>query len=140
MNLVPERILEKVDLLLLSDTDKDFLWISNNVAKISEWIRQCVENILWKKNKELSNLLIDLESIWCIELSENPINNFPVETEIKVLWVNQEELIKKMEKLWYEKTFEWIIDDIYYDFAELSLDKQDLSFRIRKKNIYWWNN
>lgn len=136
--MLPETILEKVNLWLLESFEREYLWISNKISKISEWIRQCVENILWPQNKELSDLLINLEAIWCIELSENPINHFPVETEIKVLNVNHESIIAKMEQLWYQKTFSWEVDDIYFDFPDLWLDKQDLSFRIRKKTYTDW--
>lgn len=59
-----------------------------------------------------------------------------LEKEIKVLDINQEKTIKMLEKLWAEKTFEWFIHDIYYDFIEWENHKMEENkriFRIRKK-------
>ena len=59
-----------------------------------------------------------------------------LEKEIKILDVNREELVKKLIDLWAEKTFEWFIHDIYYDFVDgknHKMDSNDRIFRIRKK-------
>ncbi len=56
-----------------------------------------------------------------------------LEKELKILEINPEKLIKKLEKFWAIKTFEWDIHDTYYDFDDTTLDKIKMSLRIRKK-------
>jgi predicted adenylyl cyclase CyaB len=59
-----------------------------------------------------------------------------LEKEIKILEVDVEDLQKKLEALWAEKTFEWYIHDIYYDFPWDTGDKMEANkrlFRVRKK-------
>jgi adenylate cyclase class IV len=61
-----------------------------------------------------------------------------LEKEIKILNINVEKIQEKLEKLWAEKTFEWYIHDIYYDFhneetSELKMEINKRLFRVRKK-------
>lgn len=59
-----------------------------------------------------------------------------LEKEIKILDINKEEIIQKIKELWWEKTFEWYIHDIYYDFCSdwyQKMDENDRLFRVRKK-------
>ena len=60
-----------------------------------------------------------------------------LEKEIKILNINQEEIIKKLEDFWAIKTFEGEIHDVYYDFpSDEKKDKMHANnrmFRVRKK-------
>lgn len=59
-----------------------------------------------------------------------------LEKEIKILDIDQEKTIKMLEDLGAEKTFEWYIHDIYYDFEEWENQKMEQNkrlFRVRKK-------
>lgn len=59
-----------------------------------------------------------------------------LEKEIKILDIDKEKTIEKLEKLWAQKTFEWFIHDIYYDFLDWKKQKMDENkrlFRVRKK-------
>lgn len=64
-----------------------------------------------------------------------------LEKEIKILEINKQKVIEKLEELWAEKTFEWDIHDIYFDFIgkknNHKMDENDRLFRVRKKwDIY----
>ena len=59
-----------------------------------------------------------------------------LEKEIKILDIDQEKTIQILENLGAEKTFEWYIHDIYYDFEDWENQKMDQNkrlFRVRKK-------
>ena len=60
-----------------------------------------------------------------------------LEKEIKILEINKDELIKKLEDLWAIKTFDWVIHDVYYDFPEwkdgMKMEDNQRMFRVRKK-------
>lgn len=60
-----------------------------------------------------------------------------LEKEIKILEINQSEIIKKLESFWAEKTFEWVIHDVYYDFPgdgkKHKMHENKRMFRVRKK-------
>lgn len=59
-----------------------------------------------------------------------------LEKEIKILEVNVPELEKRLLELGAEKTFEWFIHDIYYDFPDGDTNKMEVNnrlFRLRKK-------
>ncbi len=56
-----------------------------------------------------------------------------LEKELKILEIDSKKLIKKLEKLWAKKTFDWDIHDIYYDWDDITLDKIKMSLRTRKK-------
>ena len=59
-----------------------------------------------------------------------------LEKEIKILEIDTDQVIKKLEWFWAEKTFEWFIHDIYYDFPEdsnLKMEDNNRLFRVRKK-------
>jgi hypothetical protein len=51
------------------------------------------------KDKALSALLVVLKSYGLIDLSQNQINEYEVEEEVKVLNVDKEETIQKLEAL-----------------------------------------
>lgn len=60
-----------------------------------------------------------------------------LEKEIKILNINQEEIIKKLEDFWAKRTFEGEIHDVYYDFPSDSkkakMQENNRMFRVRKK-------
>lgn len=62
-----------------------------------------------------------------------------LEKEIKILDVDVESVVKKLQDLWWEKTFEWYIHDVYYDFPAVSendktkMEDNRRMFRVRKK-------
>ena len=59
-----------------------------------------------------------------------------LEIELKILEIDQNEVIKKLEELWAEKTFEGEIHDVYYDFPDwedLKMEDNKRMFRVRKK-------
>lgn len=65
-----------------------------------------------------------------------------LEKEIKILDIDKDEIICKLEYLWAVKHFEWFIHDVYYDFPNKKINKMELNnrlFRVRKKweiNLY----
>lgn len=87
-----------------------------NLQDVPDKIGKIIFDIL--KDKALSALLVALKSFNLIDLSSNQINEYEVEEEIKVHDVNKEETIKKLERLWAEKVFEWEVHDIYYDYPK----------------------
>ena len=59
-----------------------------------------------------------------------------LEKEIKILDINIEKLKNSFEKLWAQKTFEWFIHDVYYDFLDDWNHKMEMNkrlFRVRQK-------
>ncbi len=60
-----------------------------------------------------------------------------LEKEIKILEINQEEIIKKLEEFGAEKTFDGVIHDVYYDFPndgdKPKMQENRRMFRVRKK-------
>jgi predicted adenylyl cyclase CyaB len=60
-----------------------------------------------------------------------------LEKEIKILNINQEEIIQKLEDFWAVKTFEGMIHDVYYDFPSDSkkakMQENNRMFRVRTK-------
>lgn len=59
-----------------------------------------------------------------------------LEKEIKILEINKEEVIKKLENLWAVKSFDGFIHDIYYDFVDWDCNKLEDNkrlFRVRQK-------
>lgn len=61
-----------------------------------------------------------------------------LEKEIKILEIDTKEIQKKLEDLWAEKTFEWFIHDVYYDFPDTEdsshkMEENKRLFRVRKK-------
>lgn len=59
-----------------------------------------------------------------------------LEKEIKILDIDLDYIINKLEGLWAQKTFEWVIHDIYYDFPNDWKNKMEQNkrlFRVRKK-------
>lgn len=61
-----------------------------------------------------------------------------LEKEVKILEVDVLELQNKLELAWANKTFEWFIHDVYYDFQDtdtndMKMESQKRLFRVRQK-------
>lgn len=59
-----------------------------------------------------------------------------LEKEVKILDIDIKDLVEKLEKLGAERTFEWEIHDVYYDFPNwenLKMEENKRMFRVRKK-------
>ncbi len=56
-----------------------------------------------------------------------------LEKEIKILWIDREKLIEKLKNLWATKTYEWYVEDTYFDFCSSGLEWHKRLFRIREK-------
>ena len=61
-----------------------------------------------------------------------------LEKEIKILDIDVQEVIAKLEGFGAEKTFEWFVHDVYYDFPTDGDEKNKMHakkkmFRVRKK-------
>jgi adenylate cyclase class IV len=88
------------------------------------------------EDKELLKEFINLSESWTIIL-------IPTieEKEIKILNINKEKLLKKLEekvnKKYAEKTFDWEVEDIFYDYNEKSLSSKWIKLRIREKKENW---
>lgn len=125
-------------------------WIDITQKKIKdlrEHISIEVTNILWED--KLIKLLLNCMLFWIVRLTNNTINTFELEKEIKILDIDKYLSIdSKLDKSWLEwlcsdlenelwatKEFEWTIVDKYYDFPDERLDNWDekRSFRIRMK-------
>ncbi len=123
----------------------NWLSIPDKYIEVPENLKKQIYNILvWEE--ELSSLLIFLTSYWFIELSENIWNNFEEESENKVLDVDRDKLVADLKSLWAKKTFEWKVDDDYYDFLDMRLEESKKewwsgsSFRIREKlDLMTWD-
>jgi len=104
------------------------------VWDVTDAFKAEVVNILWEWH--LSDVLIQLTKhghAW--EFSDNLINDFEIEREIKVLDVNIEEVVKKLLWLWAIKVFDGWVHDVYIDYADKELENKDakVSFRFRFK-------
>lgn len=60
-----------------------------------------------------------------------------LEKEIKILDINPEDIIAKLEWFGAKKTFEWFVHDVYYDFPESEepnkMEDNKRLFRVRQK-------
>ncbi len=113
----------------------------NELQDIQQIVKVEIENILGKN--ALSELLIKSKEYWIITMSENIINKFEQEKEIKILWVDKEKLILDLvSKAGATLNFEWTIKDTYYDFNDdhIEASKWKTSFRVREKIDNNWNS
>ncbi len=122
-----------------------WLSIPTKYVEVPESLKNQIKNILLDED-ELTSLLIFLTQYWFIELSENIGNNFEEESENKILDIDREWLIADLKSLWAVKTFEWRVDDDYYDFIDNRLETakkewtSGRSFRIREKlDLITWD-
>ncbi len=106
----------------------------NELQEVQQIIKVEIQNILW--TNALSELLIKSKEYWIITISENLINKFEQEKELKILWVDKQKLIDDLiTRAWAEPVFDWVIKDIYYDFYNDQIEntKWKTSFRVREK-------
>ncbi len=118
---------------------KIIIWLeSRDVESQVICVRDKIENIVWKI--PLVKLLLLAKEFGLIEISDNLINQFQQEKEVKIKSVNKEELIDKLSQLWAVKVFDGFIEDVYYDFWDDYFEnvKWKVSFRIRKKDWVEW--
>lgn len=93
----------------------------------------------------LTSFLVVLKSYWFIDLSDNQINKYEIEEEVKIcnIWDQKANAIKKLEAMWAEKVFEWEVEDIYYDYPDSKSNLQNKwwvksTFRVRTKKTKDW--
>ncbi len=55
------------------------------------------------------------------------------ETEVKILEINKEDIIKKIESLGATKTFEGVVAAAYFDTPEKKLSRENKTLRLRKR-------
>lgn len=91
------------------------------------------------KDPALSTLLVVLKSYWLIDISQNQINEYEVEEEVKILNIDSHNIMERLEWEWAEKVFEWEVEDVYYDYPEWTTSTLEViwwiksTFRIRRK-------
>lgn len=91
----------------------DFWWEGK---KIDSWTLKIIDTVLWER--VLSTLLTMLKEKWAIDISDNIINSFDYEEEVKVINIRKEEIIRKLVDRWAKPTFEWHVIDEYYDYPD----------------------
>lgn len=112
-----------------------------DIVELSDITKREMVNILWQN--KLFELLKRAHADWFIVESDNIINWFEQEREIKILEIDKVQLISDLEeKVWAEKVFEWLIIDTYFDFDSDHIEKIDwkVSFRIREKRDIKWHS
>lgn len=101
-----------------------------------------VPSELWKKiyhtlqDRALTTFLIVLKSYGLVDFSKNIVNKLERERELKILSVDKEDLSQKLTAMWAERVFWGLVEDQYYDYPDLRLDRwgeDKSSFRVRKK-------
>lgn len=131
----------------LSALSANYMWKFSNFNEENKseiwWVTDAFKaeiiNILWAGH--LSDVLIQLTKHGHAgEFSDNMINDFEIEREIKVLDVDIEEVTKKLKLLGAKKVFDWWIHDVYIDYADKQLEKREakVSFRFRFKVSHEW--
>lgn len=128
--------LERFNQFLLENS----LELPKEVASVTSFTVIEIENILWKN--PLSELLVKAKEYWIIALSDNLINWFEQEKEIKIFEIDREKLeALLLNWAWAKKVFSWTVKDTYYDFDQDCLETKDwkISFRIREKTDSEWN-
>ncbi len=104
---------------------KSFLDVPNPLAKE-------IFNVF--QDKALTTFFIILKSFWVLDYTINPVNEYEKEKEIKILEVDKKKLVSDLHSLWARLIFSWLVEDTYFDYSDLRLDRDGKrSFRIRKK-------
>lgn len=101
---------------------------------VSDTLWREIYNIL--RDKELSTLFIVLKSYGLLDYSKNIINEFEIESELKILNVVPEKLIPLVQSFWAQEVFDWEISDMYFDYQDGRFDAdvdKERSFRIRRR-------
>lgn len=121
---------------ILKKLEKAWLDIEELTGKrVNNDLAQEIYNIL--KDKALTTLFIVLKSTWILDKSDNPINEYEEESEIKVLDIDKKDVVSRLKEMWAKLVFEWEITDRYFDTDSLDLDSNKKvgkrSFRIRNR-------
>lgn len=119
-----------------NNNKKNRAWKGKTKWKDLENLPPKLANIL--QNPILEELLMTLTRKGMIKVSDNISNQFTKEIEQKILEVDPEEIISRLDEMeGVEKRFEWYVTDTYYDFPDGRLESDQSwpksSFRIRKK-------
>lgn len=115
----------------------------NNLQDVPDENGESIYNIL--RDRWLTTFFMLAKSFGLLDYSENIINKFPKENEIKVLDTSYSDVQGALER--WSKENKWVkyredseveVIDTYYDDINLRLDRQNIegtkrSFRIRKK-------
>lgn len=103
---------------------------------IDSWTLKVIDTVL--HDRPLSIFLTILKERWLIDISDNIINKFEYEEEVKLINIRKEEIINTLEARWAKMTFKWKVIDEYYDYPE-GIEKLGVSgwrkstFRIRTR-------
>lgn len=141
---------------ILKKLEKSGLDISQlDYKDVPQDLAQEMYNIL--QSKSLTTLFIVLKSAGILDYSSNPINEYEIEEELKILDIDIKKLTSKLEEIGAKKIFEWEIVDRYFDTEALDLDtntniwKRSLRIRTRitkdtedtyytiKRKVKWWD-
>lgn len=119
------------------DTEK----FKKSLSDVPDNLWMIIYDIL--KDQVLTTFLIVLKSYWLIDLSDNEINNFEIEEELKILNIDKDSIILKLEEVFAKKVFEWEIEDVYYDYpwqddTLASMGWVKSTFRIRRRSLINW--
>jgi len=124
--------------ILFEEFFKNFPSVAKTKAesKVPEETYKVIYDIL--RDSPLTMFLVLLKEKWLIDMSDNSINDYEYEEEVKLVNINKRVLINKLKKRWAVCKFKWIVEDTYYDYPEWqrTLDKSwwmKSTFRIRKR-------
>lgn len=104
------------------------------VLSTNQEIKNGLNSIMWDEKLLLESFL-SLAQSWIIKLVPTI-----EEKEIKILDIDKKDLLAKLEKKKgnAKKTFDWTVEDIFYDYdEEKSLKEKWIKFRIREKKENW---
>lgn len=122
---------------------------NNNISKLKN-VNSKIWDIIFHvlKDPTLTTFLMVLHSYWFIKRSKNIVNSHEIEEEVKIcnIWDVKSDVIKKLNKKWAKKTFEWTVEDLYYDYDSKNDNLRTKfwdntyrsTFRIRKKTSITW--
>jgi len=117
--------------------DKIAKWWASNLweTTVVSWTLASKLNMILG-DENLVSLFIMLLMTWVIKISDNPINKFSLEFEVKILEQNDEQVKKALQELQpYEVRFQGVVYDIYHAH-KLEEDGRIIRLR-RKKDISW---
>lgn len=108
---------------------------SLDYSDVPQELAQEIYNIL--QSESLTTLFIVLKSAGILNYSANPVNEYEIESEMKILEVDPEALWKRLEAMGAQRVFDGRISDDYFDTPALDLDrnkkKGKRSLRVRSK-------
>jgi len=113
----------------------------HKIENVPEETYKVIYDIL--RDSPLTMFLILLKEKGFIKISDNVINDYEYEEEVKLVNINKRKLVNALKKKWAIRTFKWKVEDTYYDYPEWqrTLDKSwwmKSTFRVRKKTHDDW--